>query len=656
MKLYKILLPLLLSLLVGCAQTVKNNPPSQISQTKNLDPEKIETDKEDEKEVVDLRVKVAMDYESEISEYPDSIESRLITEVCLPELDDIEVPLGDDEAVADGFLENGELQEDPSAQEEKPSFAKKNQPNLDEALELCQMAQDLWQEGDLDCAIDALDHAYSLVLRVDTDDSPKLIQQTDDLRFMISKRILEIYASRHIVVSGNHKAIPVEINEHVQDEIDRFTRGGMKYFIRAYKRSGKYRPLIVEELKKAGLPEELSWLPLIESGYKNNALSKARALGLWQFIPSTGYKFGLKRDHHIDERMDPEKSTRAAIGYLSELHKIFGDWSTVLAAYNCGEARVLRVIRAQNVNYLDNFWDLYKRLPRETARYVPKFLATLHIVNNPEKYGLDLVDVCPPQKYETVKVSKQIHLKKIAETLDFPEALLYELNTELRYKVLPKTEYALKIPVGAGEQLIAKIESIPAATVEQEKVQQSKRQSRVRKYTVRRGDTLSKIAKRFGTKVKTIMRANGLGSKHFIVAGDVLKIPGKDKYYSKKKSYTKSKPKIYVNKTTVRHVVKQGDSLWIIARRYGTTTKKIRKLNNLPNARLHIGQILKIKAAVENGYRSSKTSKGNTYQVKNGDVPSTIAKKHDISLNKFLKLNRLTAHSKIYPGQMLFVE
>ena len=222
------------------------------------------------------------------------------------------------------------------------------QIDLDAALDYCQVAQDFWQKGDFENAVESLDQAYSLILNIDNDENPKLIQQRDDLRFMISKRILEIYASRNIIVNGNHNEIPLVINKHVQKEIDNFTKNREKsFFIESYKRSGKYRPYILAELEKAGLPLELSWLPLIESGFKVNAFSKARALGLWQFIPSTGYKFGLKRNIHIDERMDPDKSTKSAIQYLKQLHQIFGDWTTVLAAYNCGEGRVLKVIRRQ---------------------------------------------------------------------------------------------------------------------------------------------------------------------------------------------------------------------------------------------------------------------------------------------------------------------
>jgi membrane-bound lytic murein transglycosylase D len=198
------------------------------------------------------------------------------------------------------------------------NLSQKDQPALDEALELCEISQEYWQNGELENAVEALDQAYALILEVDTTDQPKLIQQKEDLRFMISKRILEIYASRNIVVNGNHNAIPLVLNSHVQAEINLFTTGKEKYFfIESYRRSGRYRPKIVAALREAGLPEELSWLPLIESGFKVSALSRSRALGLWQFIPSTGYKFGLKRDKFIDGRMDPEKSTKAAIDYPS---------------------------------------------------------------------------------------------------------------------------------------------------------------------------------------------------------------------------------------------------------------------------------------------------------------------------------------------------
>jgi peptidoglycan lytic transglycosylase D len=516
----------------------------------------------------------------------------------------------------------------------------KIQSVLDEALDFCQASQDFWQKGELENALEALDHAYALILKIDMTDSPKLIQQKEDLRFMISKRILEIYASRNIVVNGNHNAIPLVMNKHVQLEIDHFTKYGEKsFFIKAYERSGKYRPQIVSALKAAGMPVELSWLPLIESGFKVNALSRARALGLWQFIPSTGYKFGLKRDKYIDERIDPVKSTQAAIEYLKELHQIFGDWSTVLAAYNCGEGQVLRVIRSQNINYLDNFWDLYERLPQETARYVPRFLAALFIINNPEKYGLNAITVDKPLEYENLMVSKQIHLKNIAQEIGVDEETLRELNPELRYSILPQDKYPLKVPPGKGEVLLANLDKIPVSYPPQPAYVY---------HRIRFGESLSTIARQYHSSVRKIMSANNLNRSSYIVAGKKLKIPRMGTM-----AYT---PEIESNKDVTlpsTHVVKSGDSLWNIAKRYGITTKKIESLNNLQTTELHIGQVLKMP-----GYKDEKIEVGDlkVYLVKRGDSPFDIAQLHNMPLERFLRINLLTPNSTIYPGQKLFIE
>ena len=517
---------------------------------------------------------------------------------------------------------------------------KKAQVILDEALGFCQASQDYWQEGDFENAVEALDQAYLLILSVTPDDTNNITQQKEDLRFMISKRILEIYASRNIVLSGNHTAVPLTMNKHVEREIKKFTEGNeKKFFIASYKRSGRHRPQILKALKQAGLPEELSWLPLIESGFKVNALSKARALGLWQFIPSTGYRYGLKRNALIDERLDPIKATNAAIDYLRELHNIFGDWNTVLAGYNCGEGRVLRVIRNQNVNYLDDFWDLYDRLPHETARYVPRFIATLYIVSNPEKYGLNSVIVDPPMEYQTVIISKKISINNIAKAIDVPARKLIALNSELRYKILPGVKYSLRLPPGKGEILLSKIDEIPLSSPPKRAFFYHK---------IRYGESLSTIAKKYHTNVARIARANNIYKKNKIVAGKTIKIPQKGTVLLRPKSRIIPK---YGKATT--HKVKRGDSLWIIARSYGTSTKKIYEVNNLTNSMLSIGQILRIpdrrvKKTIPDGIR--------TYKVKTGDSPFTIAKKYNMVLENFLRLNKLTPRSKIYPKQILYIE
>ncbi len=543
----------------------------------------------------------------------------------------------------------------PGHESIKPSFSEypkisTSQKSLDEALEFCEASQEFWQKGELDQAIDSLDQAYQLILSTNTD-APDLFQQKEDLRFMISKRILEIYASRNIVVTGTHEAIPVILNEHVKREIKRFTGVERSYFQASYRRSGQYRPMIVRELKKAGLPEALSWLPLIESGYKVKALSKSRALGLWQFIPSTGYKFGLKRTRFIDERMDPHKATLAAIAYLKELHRIFGDWTTVLAAYNCGEGRVLRTIQRQNINYLDNFWDLYDRLPQETARYVPRFLATLHIVNHFQQCGFNSDNLMSPPPVELVEISRQVHLKNIAKQLNIPENTLYELNPELRYRILPNEPYALKIPTGKKQQLVATISRIPIS-----KLPGGASRTGSTYHRVRKGETLSNIAKRYRVKVRDIKRVNRLRG-NTIIAGKKIKIPyrgssGK-RYHAKKsnhspKNINNNHKSHYKLKT---HTVQKGDSLWNLARKYGTTTKNIVRMNHLSSTQLKIGQQLTIpvnnKASVENQQK---------YRVKKGDSPFQIAMKHNMTLAEFLRLNRMNPGSKIFPGQLVSVD
>lgn len=515
------------------------------------------------------------------------------------------------------------------------------EPELKNVIEFCNISQNHWENGDPDKALSALDQAYLLLLKTNIENNPDLTSQKEELRLTISKRILEIYAARTTKIKGRHDEIPIILNSYVRKEIKNLSRGN--HFKNAYKRAGKFRPAILKKLKEAGLPSELSWLPLIESGFTTNALSHARALGLWQFIPSTGYKFGLARDMYIDERLDPDKSTTAAVAYLKALHKIFGDWSTVLAAYNCGEGRVLKTIRSQNVNYLDNFWDLYDRLPRETARYVPRFLATLHMVNNPEKFGLDTIKVDSPLEYDTIKVQKQVSLKDVAKAIGIAPSKLQELNPELRKKIIPKDSYSLKIPFDKKEILLTKLDTIPVAS---SKPKQSKTSTHYAYYRVKKGDSISKIAKRFKTNVKTILQSNKMHKKHYIVAGNILKIPQSGKTF---RSETSKKKRRY---TVSKHIVKNGDSLWNIARKYGTTTKKIHRLNRLSNNKLSIGQVLKIPG------KGRKTAKKylRTYRVKNGDVPVEIAKRHNMSLKRLLKVNRLTHRSKIFPGQKLHVE
>ena len=533
--------------------------------------------------------------------------------------------------------------EDPSLDGEGVT----NQELIDSALEFCQASNDYWERGDLGNAVAALDEAYSLILKVKVDGDADLLQQKEDLRFTISKRIVEVYASRFTVAGGDYNAFPLVMNDHVRRELEAFKGRERSFFMTAYSRSGRYRPAIVRALREAGMPEELSWLPLIESGYKVRALSRARALGMWQFIASTGYRYGLKRDQWMDERMDPGKSTVAAIAYLRELHQMFGDWTTALAAYNCGETGVMNRIRTQRINYLDNFWDLYEKLPNETARYVPRLLAVLHIVKDPAAHGMELPPLDDELETEEATIHKQVLIKEVAARLGVDPSTLQEMNAELRHNITPDAPYAFKVPVGEGERLLAMIHEVPTHLPPKHAYASSGSVI----HTVRPGDTLSGIGRRYRTSVNAIMAENGLKKNHILRVGAKLRVPARGASPSAGvvrafavKNIAEADP--------ARYVVQKGDSLWQIAGRFNTTAKEIQAFNGLKSTQLSLGQVLMIPP----GRESLSPGPKKTYTVQGGDSPYLIAKKHEMELSDFLKLNNLTTECTIFPGQNLAVK
>jgi len=543
---------------------------------------------------------------------------------------------------------------------------------MEEALLLLDESHAYWVKGELEDALQMLDQAYALLL--DTNGNMDISRQKDDLRLMISKRILAIYGSLQSVAKGKRGEIPIITNADVEKEIRLFQTAERDFFISSYQRSMIYRPVILRELKKAGLPDELSWLPLVESGYKISALSSARALGLWQFIPSTGYKYGLNRDDWVDERMDVEKSTRAAIDYLKDLHAMFGDWLTVLAGYNCGEGRVMRTIASQHINYLDRFWDLYQRLPYETARYVPRFLATLLIVKDPQKYGIDLGSGDPKKdilSYEVADINRCMRLQDIAQKLDTPEETIYILNAELRHRMTPDRPYKLKVPPEKADLMLRMVAEIPQV----DKPHASFRAVRgvVIKHKVRQGETLDSIAQKYKTSVGAIRSANQLSKKR-LVAGQKLNVPLR----SQKTSATAEK-EIKPGKT-IR--VQKGDTLASLSRKYDISVAEIRKLNNLKDDTLKIGQTLRFAKGNEEEVQEKERKKGESpekkgsartgtkspsvkdsestapkkYTIKKGDSLNRIARENNMSLEKLLTLNRMAQKDSIHPGQVILLQ
>jgi membrane-bound lytic murein transglycosylase D len=339
--------------------------------------------------------------------------------------------------------------------------------------------------------------------------------------------------------------------------------------------------MILEDLRKEHLPEQLAWIPLIESAFRPRALSRARALGMWQFIRSTGYRYGLKQDKYVDERMDPVKATRAAIQYMMELHDMFGDWTSAIAAYNCGEAQVQKVMRSQKVEYFDSFWDIFANLPFETARHVPRFIATLLIVGDPGKYGFDLPTPDPPLQFETIQVNAAVKLATLSQNLGLDQAVLVSLNPELRHDSTPNYPYDLRVPDGYGEKCLACIASLP---------QYIPPDVVTDRYTVRPGDNLGAIAQRYRTSVEALVRLNGLKSRTLIFPGQVLRVPSRGGVETAAPAPAASAGE------KVTYMVRGGDTLFQIAQSFKTTVDKIKADNGLSSDILFVGQKLVITA------------------------------------------------------------
>jgi membrane-bound lytic murein transglycosylase D len=322
------------------------------------------------------------------------------------------------------------------------------------------------------------------------------------------------------------------------------------------------------------------------------------------------------------------------VAYLKELHSWFGDWTTALAGYNCGEYRVRRVINAQRIEYMDNFWDLYQMLPRETRRFVPRFIATVLIINDPQKYGMNLSSPYPRLQYETISVNKPLKLSTLSAQLGLSSETIADMNPELRHKSTPDSEYQLKVPLGYGEKALAAVGSMqryvpPEATY-------------VIHY-VRRGDTVSGIATRYRTSVSAIARMNNLGRRYLIRPGQRLRVPtryGSSYAAAQSRDLSKEGDKLV-------YTVKRGDSLYLIARSFNTSIQRIKSQNNLRSDTLQVGQKLVIQSGTPEG--------ATFYTVRRGDTPFEIAQKHGMNLSVLLNLNGLTTRSKIYPGQKLIV-
>lgn len=327
--------------------------------------------------------------------------------------------------------------------------------------------------------------------------------------------------------------IPVVRNAPVERFIGIFTGRQQDRMALYLKRSGRYEGMIRAKLRERGMPEDLLYLSMIESGFNPTAKSHASAVGLWQFIEDTGERYGLRVDSYVDERKHPEKSTDAALSYLGDLHDQFGSWYLAAAAYNTGEGRVARVMKqvtGKQKGRDADFWRIRSRLPSETREYVPLMVAAALIGKEPAKYGLGGVQRWMPLESDEVQVPAGTRLSLVSEAVGVSENELKRLNPHLVRAMTPpgKNAYAVRVPRGRTERYAANFAGVQKRASEkaaQERREEQRRLASVRRHTVRRGESLWTIARRYDTTVKKVQAANRLGSRNRIRPGQRLVIP-----------------------------------------------------------------------------------------------------------------------------------
>lgn len=469
---------------------------------------------------------------------------------------------------------------------------------------------------------------------------------------------------------------PLTINSKVEFYLDLFQNRQRRSFQIWLSRSGKYKDFIRQELKKEGLPEDLLYLAMIESGFNPFAYSHAGAVGLWQFMRGTGLQYGLHIDSWVDERRDPQKATIAAIAYLGKLYNDFDDWYLAVAAYNAGEGRMGRAIKRYNTR---DFWEIAQgnALHLETRRYVPKLIAAIMIAREPEKFGFTNIEYKEPVAYDIVKVPPRTSLAAVAAAARVDLKTIRSLNHELRKKYTPPTlkDYKLKVPEGSNDLIAANLNRVHPVFTTGYKI-----------HTVRRGETLTGICRKYNINKKTLLKANNLRSSQ-LKSGGRLRIP-----------YTTTRfvllpegvsPEEYYSKAghsgqLILHKLKRGDTLSRISKLYNVPVDLIMEWNDIVNVhRIQAGQhialyidrgragkkqlhlvdkpvVAKMDIIILAESKKRKVYEGNRetlltwYKVRSGDSLWAIARKFGVAAINIRKWNNLESNL-IHPGNRLIV-
>lgn len=393
------------------------------------------------------------------------------------------------------------------------------------------------------------------------------------------------------------KDIPLIYNTRVHAFVNYFTVKDREYTRMILKRKNLYFPLFEKYLAKYGIPDELKYLSIIESGLNPTAVSSARAVGLWQFMSATGRYFGLDNDWYVDDRMDPEKSTEAACKYLKQLYNMFGDWELAIAAYNTGPGNIRKAIRRSG--YKKTFWEIYPHLHRETRSYLPQFTAMIYTMNYAHEHNFIESELEYLQELDTVYVDHYVHLETLATQLNLCEDDLKRLNPGLKRGVVPEDTrgYAIKVPLDSKEALLLSRNNIldSASKVGKKEIDYLARNMEGSTYgrekvvyRVRSGDVLGKIAERFQVRVSDIKTWNK-------IYGTTIRVGQNLTIWQKPGLVAKNTQPVFkqLPNGTKTYIVQPGDTLWDISRKFeGLSIEKLKSLNELESNKIKVGQTL----------------------------------------------------------------
>lgn len=446
-------------------------------------------------------------------------------------------------------------------------------------------------------------------------------------------------AEKNRVVDEELEGIPTEVNPMVEKWIAYFQGRGRPHMERYLSRSTRYEKLMKKVLSDNGLPDDLFYIALIESGFSSRATSHAAAVGYWQFIRGTGKRYGLEINKFIDERRDPVLATQAAAEYFKGLYSLFGSWYLAMASYNVGENKVKKVVMKHMTR---DFWELTRKkgLPKETVNYIPKFIAAKLIAKNPEKYGFEGIDYMPPIEFDHVDLKEPVNLRVMAEKMNLNYEDFKDLNPKFKGEVAPVSgsHISIRIPPGTAPQAL-----LAASESKVEKVEYVADSGDTQIYKIRSGDSLYTIARKYRTTVAFLRDLNDLPKGKKLRIGMRLQVPDRTPLKDRKSKTAsstgvKSSKKISeiesrkvasattksssgstagASKLKKYHLVQSGDSLFSIAQRYNISISELKKVNRISSGKiLRTGVKLKIPGAIsENSNEDFESNKKKTRRI-----------------------------------------